>query len=106
MILVMKKGDSGTILIRLLAQHIKFEKQKKLKEKISEELMPTAWRPKRWWSFWVSEDEKKEIEPIFTKGFYKCVSVVYMEVLNPKSIKILKYMLSYAFICNIYFHVL
>ena len=52
-----EKGDSGTILIRLLAWHIKFEKQKKLK---SEELMPIAWHPKRWWSFWVSEDEKKE----------------------------------------------
>ena len=52
-----EKGDSGTILIRLLAWHIKFEKQKKLK---SEELMPIAWYPKRWWSFWVSEDEKKE----------------------------------------------
>ena len=34
---------------------------------ISEELMPIAWHPKRWQNVWVSEDEKKEIEPIFTE---------------------------------------
>ena len=30
--------------------------------------MPAAWHPKRWRNFCVSEDEKKEIEPIFTEG--------------------------------------
>ena len=34
---------------------------------MSQELMPTAWHPKRGWNFWMSEDEKKEIEPIFTE---------------------------------------
>ena len=29
--------------------------------------MPIAWQPKRWWNFYMSEDEKKEIEPIFTE---------------------------------------
>ena len=29
--------------------------------------MPIAWHPKRWWNFCMSEDEKKEIEPIFTE---------------------------------------
>ena len=29
--------------------------------------MPIAWPPKRWWNFCMSEDEKKEIEPIFTE---------------------------------------
>ena len=29
--------------------------------------MTTAWHPKRWWNFWMSEDEKKEIEPTFTE---------------------------------------
>ena len=29
--------------------------------------MPIAWHPKRWWNFYMSEDEKKEIEPIFTE---------------------------------------
>ena len=33
---------------RLLAWHIKFEKRKTLKKKISEELMPIAWHSKRW----------------------------------------------------------
>ena len=32
------------------------------------ELMPTVWHPKRWWNFCMSENEKKEIEPIFTEG--------------------------------------
>ena len=35
--------------------------------KISEELMPMAWYLKGWWDFCMSEDEKKEIEPIFTE---------------------------------------
>ena len=39
---------------------------KHLKKKLSEELMPIAWCPKRWWNFCMSEDEKKEIEPTFT----------------------------------------
>ena len=34
---------------------------------ISEELMPTAWHPKRRWDFCMSEDEEKEIEPVFTE---------------------------------------
>ena len=29
--------------------------------------MPTVWHPKRWWTFCMSEDEKKETEPIFTE---------------------------------------
>ena len=29
--------------------------------------MPVAWHPKRWWNFCMSEEEKKEIEPIFTE---------------------------------------
>ena len=53
------------ILIRLLAWHIKFEKCKALKKKISEGLMAIAWHLKRWWNFCISEDKKKEIDPIF-----------------------------------------
>ena len=34
---------------------------------MSKELMPTVWHPKRWWNFCLLEDEKKEIEPIFTE---------------------------------------
>ena len=45
--------------------------------------MPVAWHPKRWGSFCVSENEKKEIEPIFTERLQKCALVVYnMEVLK------------------------
>ena len=40
---------------------------KHLKKKVSEELMPIAWHPKRWWKFCMSEEEKKEIKPIFTE---------------------------------------
>ena len=28
--------------------------------------MPKAWDPRKWLNFFMSEDEKKETEPIFT----------------------------------------
>ena len=53
-----------------MAEHIKFEKRKVLKKKISEELMPIARHPRRWWNFCMSDDEKTEIEPILlSNGF-------------------------------------
>ena len=58
-----------SILIRLLARHIKFEKRKTLTKIISEELMPRAWYPARWWNLCMSEDEKKDIKTIFTEQF-------------------------------------
>ena len=62
------EDDPDTIiLIRLLAWHIRFEKCKAFKKKMSEELMPIAWHPKSSWNFCMSEDEKKEIELIFTE---------------------------------------
>ena len=36
-----------TILVRLLAWHIKFEKRKALKKELHEELIPIAWNPKK-----------------------------------------------------------
>ena len=45
--------------------------------------MPGAWHSKIWWDWWVSEDEKKEIDPIFIEEMLKCASVVYnMRVLK------------------------
>ena len=71
------------ILIRLLACILNLKNAKHLKQKISEELMPIAWNPKRWWNFCISEDEKKEIEPIFIEGSLNRTSVLYnMEVLK------------------------
>ena len=29
--------------------------------------MPVVWHSKRWWNFYMSEDEKKEIKSIFTE---------------------------------------
>ena len=29
--------------------------------------MPIVWGPKRWWNFCMTEDEKKQTEPIFTE---------------------------------------
>ena len=57
------------IHIRLLAWHIKFEKRKALKKELNDELMPIVWYPERWWNFCESEDDKKEIELIFTEGW-------------------------------------
>ena len=56
-----------TILIRLLAWHIKSGKQKELKKLLSEELMPVAWHPNRWWDWCRLKDEKKEIDSMFIK---------------------------------------
>ena len=54
------EDDNDTIiLIRLLAWHIKFEKRKELEKELSEELMPLAWHPNRWWDWCMSKDEKK-----------------------------------------------
>ena len=74
-----EKDDPDTIIpIRLLALHIKFERHKTFNKRwrinwsevknlsdSSEELMLIAWNSKTRWNFLVSEDEKKEIEPIF-----------------------------------------
>ena len=40
---------------------------KHLKKKITKELMPIAWHLKRWWNFCLLENEKKEIESVFTE---------------------------------------
>ena len=48
------------------AKYIKFVKSKELKKKVCEELMPREQHPKIWCKFCVSDDEKKETEPVFT----------------------------------------
>ena len=60
----MKINPDTIILIRLLAWYFKFEKRKELKKKISEELIHVVWHPNRWWDWCMSEDEKKEIDPV------------------------------------------
>ena len=45
--------------------NLKNAKLSKKDEEVSEELMPRAWHPKRWWNFCMSEGEKKEL--IFTE---------------------------------------
>ena len=44
-------GPGTIIFIRILARHCKFKKRKAFKKKTSEQLMPTAWHPKRWQNF-------------------------------------------------------
>ena len=62
------EDDPDTIIpIRLLGCHIKFVKRKELKKQLSEELMPVAWHLDRCWDWCISEDEKKEIDPMFTE---------------------------------------
>ena len=34
------------------------KKSKELKKKMREELMPIAWHSRRWWNFYMSEDEE------------------------------------------------
>ena len=40
--------------------------------------MPAEWHPNRLWDWCVSEDEKKEIDPIFIEELKKCVWIVYL----------------------------
>ena len=62
------EDDPETIIhIRRLSWHIKFGKPKAFKKELNEELMLIAWHPRRWWNFCISENEKKEIKPIFTE---------------------------------------
>ena len=42
--------------------------------------MPVAWYPKRWWNFYMLEDEKKEIQPIFIE--YSAFNVYNLRVLK------------------------
>ena len=46
------------------AGYLKNAKQLK---KDSKELMSVAGHHKKWWNFCLSEDEKQEIEPVFTE---------------------------------------
>ena len=39
--------------------------------------MPMACYPNRCWDLCVSEEEKKEIDPMFIQGLWKCVLAVY-----------------------------
>ena len=39
--------------------------------------MPVAWHPNRWWDWCMSEDEKKEIDPMFIEELQKYALVVY-----------------------------
>ena len=77
-----------------MAWHIKFRKCKELKKELSEELMPVAWHPDRWWDW--SEDENKEIDPMFIEQLQKYVSVVYNKGYMYFGTFILKYILVIA----------
>ena len=62
------KDDPETIIhITFLAWRFKFEKRKALKKDLCEELILIARYSRRWSNFFMSEDEKKEIDLIFTE---------------------------------------
>ena len=58
-------SSQNNLFARILAWHIIFERCKALKKDLNAELMPVAWHPNRWWAWCVSDDEKKEIDPMF-----------------------------------------
>ena len=61
------KDDPETIIhVRLLAWRNAFEKRKAFKKEMSKELTLVALHPTRWWDWCMSENEKKEIDQIFT----------------------------------------
>ena len=60
------ENDPDTaVQVRCFAWHIKFKKLKELKRELSEKLMPAVWHPNIWWDWCMSEDEKKETDPMF-----------------------------------------
>ena len=59
-----QEDPNTIILIRLLTWHTKFEKCKEIKKELNQELISVAWHPNRWQYWCVSEDEKKEIDPV------------------------------------------
>ena len=61
-----KDDPEAIIHITFLAWHIKFKKRKK---KISEETMPMAWHPKRWWNFCMYEADKKKTQFLLSNDF-------------------------------------
>ena len=50
-----------------LSSILNLKKCKELKRGLNKELMPVAWHSKRWWDWWVTEDEKKEIDSMYIK---------------------------------------
>ena len=72
--------------------------------------MPVACHPERWWKVYMSEEEKKEVEPIFIEKFKMYVCSVqyggietfcllrYWNILSSKFIKILNYVKSLCII--------
>ena len=55
-------------LLEIWLGTLNLKNKENLKIYINGKLMLIEWHPKRWWNFCISEDEKKEIEPIFTEG--------------------------------------
>ena len=58
--------DPETVIhIKLLVWRSKFEKGKALEKELNEELMLIAIHLGKWWKYCLSEDDNKEIKPIF-----------------------------------------
>ena len=55
------------ILITFLAWRFKFEKRKALKNDLCEELILIVRYSRRWSNFFMTDDEQKEIDSIFTE---------------------------------------
>ena len=54
-----------SLVSSFLSSILNLKKRKELKNKLSEELMDIAWHTDRLWDWCMSEDEKKEIDPMF-----------------------------------------
>ena len=62
------KDDPEIIIMSGFWQGIlNLKKRKAFKKELNKELMPVGWHPNRWWDWRMSQNEKRETDPMFIR---------------------------------------
>ena len=62
------KDDPEIIIMSDFWQGISnLKKRKAFKKELNKELMPVGWHPNRWWDWRMSQNEKRETDPMFIR---------------------------------------
>ena len=67
--------------------HESYQKRKAQKASITEELLPIAWHPSRYWDWCMSEDEKKNRKIMGINIGFLCLMTGYKDILTTKELK-------------------